>query len=241
MWELQFLLQTFPQGCFVCREADRSVAFITSVSYGNSGWIGNLLVHPEFRKRGLGRGLMERAVAELLHIGVQTIWLTASAEGAGLYQKLGFAAIDQVKRWTGKGQLGEVLKPVPFDMESVREFDRAGWGDWRKSLLKVTCGRGRLYGSWGGFLCCQQWEDGMQIGPWGCLLESPAGQLLDQALAGAGGRVFLDIPAGNSAAATLLKNKGFAVKGSSLLMYLGIEPRYQPENIYALASMGSMG
>lgn len=240
-WEFEFLLRSFPQGCFVHREQGRSLGYITSVRYGKSGWVGNLLVHPEARKRGVGRGLMELTVSELLKDGVETVWLTASAEGAGLYRKLGFVQIDSINRWTGEGGASEPLKTVPLEMESVREVDRAGWGERRDALLHATCGRGRLYSSSGGFLNCQAWEDGTQIGPWGCLIGAQAGQLLDQALSGAGNRVFLDVPAWNHAAAALLLKKGFEVKGSSTLMYLGAEPLYQPKNVFALASMGSMG
>jgi ribosomal protein S18 acetylase RimI-like enzyme len=240
-WEFEFLLRSFPQGCFVWREKGRTLGYITSVKYGKSGWIGNLLVHPDARKRGLGRGLMESTISELLKSGVETVWLTASAQGAGLYQKLGFFTIDSVNRWTGKGEAGSGVQPVPLDLESIQAVDRVGWGERRDSLLRLTCDRGRLYGSSGGFLCCQAWEDGTQIGPWGCLIGAQAEQLLEQALSGAGRRVFLDVPAGNHAAAALLNRHGFAIKGSSLLMYLGAEPLYQPSKVFALASMGSMG
>ena len=184
---------------------------------------------------------MESAVSALLTAGVKTVWLTASEKGAGLYRRLGFTQIDTINRWSGQGSLNRSLKPAPLEIESVRAVDRVGWGDWREALLKATCGRGRLYTSSGGFLCCQQWEFGTQIGPWGCLIGKQAGQLLDQALAAGDERLFLDVPAGNFAAGTLLAMRGFAVTGSNLLMYLGDDPPYRPGNIYALASMGSMG
>ena len=240
-WEFEFLLRSFPEGCFALRENGTTIAYVTSVKYGRSGWIGNLLVHPEERRRGIGRELMELTVSTLLKSGVETVWLTASAKGAGLYQKLGFVPIDHVHRWLGKGETGQGAKAVPLEIESVREMDRAGWGERRDALLQTTCGRGRLHASSGGFVCCQPWEEGVQIGPWGCLIGSQAGELLDQALAGAGQRVFLDVPAGNRQAAALLEERGFAVAGTNTLMYLGGEPSYQPGKVFALASMGSMG
>jgi ribosomal protein S18 acetylase RimI-like enzyme len=240
-WEFEFLLQNFPQGCLTFRSEGRTMGYVTSVSYGKSGWIGNLLVSPEARKKGIGRELMERAVFELFNSGVETVWLTASPSGARLYRQLGFVAIDHVERWTGRGRLNGKTKPAPLDFHSIRVVDQAGWGDRRDALLQVTCGRGHLYDSSGGFLCCQQWDDGMQIGPWGCLIGPQAAQLLDWALSGAGEKVFLDVPAGNRAAAGLLLERGFTVKGSNRLMYLGEQPLYRPADIYALASMGSMG
>jgi GNAT superfamily N-acetyltransferase len=240
-WEMEFLLQSFPQGCFVWREAAISQGYLTSIRYGRSGWIGNLLVHPEGRRHGIGRGLMERAISELLKNGAETIWLTASAEGAGLYQKLGFVPIDSINRWCGKAALNRDLKPQPLDLDFVRSVDRVGWGDRRETLLRETCSRGTLHTSSGGFICSQKLAGGTHLGPWGCLIGAQAGQLLDRVLAPGDEDFFLDVPAGNFAAAELLSQRGFGVRGSNLLMYLGDRPLYQPGNIYALASMGSMG
>ena len=241
LWELDFLLRCFPQGSFVWRDAGEALGHVTSIRYGKSGWIGNLLVHPGARRHGIGRGLVERAISTLLKNGVETVWLTASQDGAGLYQKLGFAPIDSINRWTGKAALNQDLKPAALDIESVRAVDRVGWGDRREQLLQETCGRGRLHTSSGGFICCQHWSSGIQIGPWGCLIGTQAGQLLDQVLAKGRDDIFLDVPAGNFSAGSLLSQRGFSIKGSTLLMYLGDRPLYQPGTIYALASMGSMG
>lgn len=240
-WELSFLLRVFPRGCFVWRDLGGSRGYITSIRYGKSGWIGNLLVQENARRRGIGRQLMEAAIASLLRNGVETVWLTASEEGAGLYRKLGFFPSDTVCRWTGKGTRRHRMQQNSLDMELVSAVDRAGWGDRRDALLGATLGRSRFYSSSGGFVCCQQWDDGVQIGPWGCLIPNQAAQLLDGALAGAGRQVFLDVPMGNHLATALLKERGFMVKGSNLLMYLGAEPMYRPHNVFALASMGSMG
>jgi ribosomal protein S18 acetylase RimI-like enzyme len=240
-WELDFLLRGFPQGCFVWRKEGGARGYLTSIRYGRSGWIGNLLVHPEARRHGIGRGLMERAVSALLKSGVETVWLTASEEGAGLYRKLGFAPIDSINRWVGKGALRREPNRDPLDIESIRAIDRVGWGDRRETLLLETCGRGQVHTTSGGFICGQEWGIGTQIGPWGCLIGAQAGQLLDRVLAEGEDHVFLDVPAGNFAATELMRQRGYTIKGSTLLMYLGDQPLYQPGTIYALASMGSMG
>ena len=241
-WELQFLLQNFPKGCLVWREGGCAVGYITSVKHGNSGWIGNLLVKSEARGRGIGRKLMEGALDALLKGGAVTIWLTASVKGEGLYRKLGFVPIDSVNRWVGEGRFNPVLIGADLHyQEVVRQVDMAGWGDRRDALLDTTCDRGRVFCGNCSFLCCQPWEDGTQLGPWGSLFESQAEPLLDLALSSVSGRVFLDVPAGNVVAAALLTRRGFSLRGSNTLMYLGAEPRFEPKKVFALASMGSMG
>ena len=51
--EFEFLLRSFPQGCFTYREGEDTLGYVTSVSYGRSGWIGNLMVCPEVRQHGM--------------------------------------------------------------------------------------------------------------------------------------------------------------------------------------------
>ncbi|GFO53705.1 N-acetyltransferase [Geomonas sp. Red276] len=240
-WEFEFLLEQFPAGCYVRREAGNALGYVTSVRYGDSGWIGNLLVLPEARRRGIGKALMELAIEALQENGTKTIWLTASEKGASIYKRLGFVTVDRVQRWVGSGRPGSAASAEAPDLDLVVEMDREGWGDRRASLLRTTCGRGKVFSNSGGFVCCQSWKSGMQLGPWGGVVGAEAEELLDTALAGAGERVFLDVPAGNRLAGALLAQRGFEVCGDNLLMYRGIEPGYRPQHVFSLASMGSMG
>uniref|UniRef100_C6E991 GCN5-related N-acetyltransferase n=1 Tax=Geobacter sp. (strain M21) TaxID=443144 RepID=C6E991_GEOSM len=241
-WEFQFLLRSFPKGCLAWREEGKTIGYITSLRHENSGWIGNLLVTSDARRRGIGAKLMEGALDALLSARVATVWLTASAKGVGLYRKLGFLPIDSINRWkgTGRNESG-AERLVHQDLQTMREVDRAGWGDRRDGLLDVTIGRGWSYCGEHSFLCCQPWEEGTQIGPWGALMETQAELLLERALDRMAGPVFLDVPAGNLAAAAMLTKRKFSIAGSNTLMYLGAQPSYDNKRIFALASMGSMG
>lgn len=239
-WEFSFLLQQFPQGCLVLRKEEKAIAYITSIAYGKSGWIGNLVVRPETRRKGMGRAMMQGALSALLHSGVETIWLTASEQGAGLYRKFGFNEIDRINRWTGRAG----LSPGPLqaiDEEPLLAVDQAGWGERREQLLKAVLNRGTLYSVPGGFLCCQKWKDAIQLGPWGCQSRIEARELLNDALCEGYQKVFLDVPEANLAAGSLLVQRGLTLAGSSLLMYYGRPPAYRPEKIFALATMGSSG
>lgn len=241
-WELKFLLQTFPQGCLVKRDGNEAVGYVTSMRHAESGWIGNLLVAPQHRRRGIGMELMRGAIDALLCAGVRTVWLTASAKGVDLYRKLGFVTIDSINRWVGEGSMiGTRFSATPIDRNVIGKVDACGWGDRREALLQVTSRRGRVFCGESSFLCTQHWEGGMQVGPWGALSNEQAAALFELALCSTAEPVFLDVPAGNVAAASLLARKGFSIRGNNLLMYLGAAPAYHPQNIYALASMGSMG
>ncbi|TSK07994.1 MAG: GNAT family N-acetyltransferase [Geobacter sp.] len=241
-WELKFLLQSFPQGCLVKRDGSEVLGYVTSLRHAESAWIGNLLVAPQHRRRGIGVELMHGAIDALLHAGVKTVWLTASAKGVDLYRKLGFVTIDSINRWVGEG--GVVRTPfsaAPIDRRVIGKVDAYGWGDRREALLQVTSSRGRVFCGDSSFLCTQHWEGGMQVGPWGALGDEQAAALFELALCSTAEPIFLDVPAGNVAAASLLARKGFSIRGNNALMYLGAVPAYHPQGVYALASMGSMG
>lgn len=241
-WEFQFLLEHFPQGCFVARRDGRTAGFVTSVRYGASGWIGNLLVQEEHRGHGLGRSLMEQALAALDDARVATIWLTASEAGRPLYEKLGFIAIDWIIRWRcTSGAMYRKLEQV-YDQAAIEDTDRLGWGDRRSTIIGRIAELGTVLEEAGGFCMVQATGDGFQLGPWGCRGEDAAEKLMHRVMAAAGpGPVFLDVPESNGHAAAMLQARGFASCGMTVLMYRGAPPEYNARHIYALASMGSMG
>lgn len=242
-WEFSFLLRHFPQGCFVVRGEGGPVAFVTSIKYGTSGWLGNLIVAPELRGKGCGSALLESALGALIHAGTRTVWLTASAAGRPIYERLGFFTIDVIERWRGTGVTTKGLGPTSIAPDLLLRLDAAGWGDNREAILAELVARGTVFAAPDGFLISHTSELGIQLGSWVAHGDKTAGWLLDQALAAAGkeNEVFLDAPARNRTAARLLGARGFAVAGSNLLMFLGEQPDYNADRIYALASMGSMG
>lgn len=241
-WEFDFLLRSFPQGCLAAREAELPVGYVTAIKYGESGWVGNLLVRKECRGKGVGTALMKQALAALSEAGAGTAWLTASGEGKPIYESLGFTAVDVVNRWVGEGIGGKVPIREAVSRAELLAIDQAGWGDRRDALIDVVSGRGQVWGSRDAFLVSQPCADGIQLGPWGGT-DRGALLLLDDALVGAGRgtRVFLDAPIRNTGQTSLLLGMGFSIRGSTLLMCSGEASAYAPELVFALASMGSMG
>lgn len=242
-WELAFLLGNFPRGCLAVEEDGHPVAFVTAVRYGTSGWIGNLIVAKEARGQGCGTLLMKRATDELLAAGVKTAWLTASAQGRSLYEKMGFRGIDEVVRWSGVATGGVEWHGDPVDPEHLVPLDRAGWGDDRLAILAAAAGRGMVLREAAGFLAAQPCGSGFQVGPWAAGDRGAASVLLERVRPRLpqGARVLLDVPVRNGAAASILGAAGFTDCGRTVLMCAGDSPAYAPEKIFALATMGSAG
>jgi len=240
--EIEFLLAACPEGCLVTLDNDRPAGFITTIRYAKSAWIGNLLVLPECRRLGMGRALMQQVLDQLDSAGCETIWLTASADGAHLYRTLGFRQIDRVQRWRGSGSApGRGMNS--FYSAAVATVDYMGWGDNRRLIFEALPENCCCVTAHDGFMVCTPGGDGLHIGPWGAVSREAAAAVLGAALPGegAGGEIFLDSPEKNHGAAELLSSRGFSVAGSTLLMCRGRAPEYRPEYIYSLASMGSYG
>ena len=57
---------------------------------GKVGYIMNLVTLPAWRRRGIARALLEHVIGQLRTEGVPVASLHASADGRGLYERLGF-------------------------------------------------------------------------------------------------------------------------------------------------------
>ena len=98
---LQFLLTDGALG-FVCVEDGRAVAYGGMVIAPFEGQVTNVAVRSDYRRRGLGRRLVEAMVAEARRLGLEQIALEVrvSNEAAiGLYEGLGFVRAGVRKRF----------------------------------------------------------------------------------------------------------------------------------------------
>jgi GNAT superfamily N-acetyltransferase len=106
-----FLRDAMPRGRYrgwLAETADDKVvagAGVTIVDWPGSpadpapfrAWVQNVYTEPEFRRRGLARLLMERAVAWCRAEGMANISLHASEFGRPLYESLGFLPTNEMR------------------------------------------------------------------------------------------------------------------------------------------------
>jgi mycothiol synthase len=68
------------------------------------GWIGSLGVRRQWRRRGLGEGLLRTALHDLHARGLRRVGLGVDAENAtgavGLYRRVGMKVMRQANNWT---------------------------------------------------------------------------------------------------------------------------------------------
>ncbi len=79
-------------------ENDNLAATIAVACYRKQiGWIGMLIVNPEYRRRGIGTKLMSHAMAALEQCGI--IGLDATPMGKPVYERLGFVYRSELHRY----------------------------------------------------------------------------------------------------------------------------------------------
>ena len=115
---------------------------MTTVNYQNRfGWVGMVLVDPDFRGEGIGTQLLKLSF-EILQ-DIPAIRLDATPQGRPVYEKLGFAAEYELSRVQidvveGPGSnLPPGCRPMTLlDLETVLELDRVVFGADRSPLLR---------------------------------------------------------------------------------------------------------
>src|SRR5215210_5373229 len=96
------LLAWSPEGCRVAEQDGHIVGTTAVTTYGRRiAWVGMVLVDEAQQRQGIGRALLEHAIAYLDWLGVRTIALDSTPEGQPLYARLGFVDAFELARWRG--------------------------------------------------------------------------------------------------------------------------------------------
>ena len=142
VWRFNPAMAKFSPG-FVWEENGRIVGNVTLLPTKSSQryLVANVGVHPDFRRRGIGRLLMESVEAEVRHRGGHEILLQVVKQNAAaidLYNALGYRTLGSMTLWeSSNSRLREIpvesayAPPPIFPLEGKR---------WREAYrLETTC------------------------------------------------------------------------------------------------------
>jgi GNAT superfamily N-acetyltransferase len=138
-WER--FLATERDGCFLAECNGVPAGTATTTIYGPElGWIGMVLVHPDFRRRGIGSALLQHSISYLRGCGVRCIKLDATPAGKMVYDRLGFRIEWTLNRWVGRPATEKPPLPAPrpwqaADAALVDSLDANAFGVSRRALL----------------------------------------------------------------------------------------------------------
>ena len=142
--DIKRILQLNPNGNFGAYDGDRMTGTITTVVYGKElGWIGMMIVDPEYRRRGVATRLMNTALTFLHTHGIHTVKLDATPEGLPFYESMGFVSESTIERWEylPSGDFESQVKPLEKSfLPAVIELDTKAFGTDRSVLLHALLG-----------------------------------------------------------------------------------------------------
>ena len=241
------LLSFEPQGCFVAVEAGRVIGTLTTTTYGRElAWIGMMLVHPDYRRQGIGTRLMRTALEYLRDI--PCIRLDATPAGQPVYEKLGF-----VSEWTLTRHQAVVVSSTKVagarellenDWPAVEKLDAAAFGVARGGVLRSLAETSRATlvcppdGPLLGYGMLRRGSSCDYLGP---LVSAKPGRsfiaMVSTLLGKTEGRpVFWDVLCRNLLAASLARKIGFTPVRALTRMRLGPDTiKSDPRALWAIA------
>ncbi|MCL6449794.1 MAG: GNAT family N-acetyltransferase [Acetobacteraceae bacterium] len=244
-------LDLSPEGCFVLEGEGGPVGLITTVSYGEVAWLGNLILEPPLRGRGLGHRLLTHALEWLEAQGIRSVYLESVPEAQGLYLRAGFSPYHRVVKFEGKAPGGGEPLPSPgqvgpAEQERVLEMDRAGWKVDRGRVLALMLRAASLFFEPGAFLMASRvGADRWRLGPWGSAQpgEAAAVSVLERCLGALapGAEVVAEAPGLNGPALKALRAVGLRPVRENIIMRRGPGAGEDLSLVWALASAGDLG
>ena len=152
----------------VALEGDRVVGTAMATDFGDWAAVNMIIADEALRGRGLGRKLMEAAMAT---VGDRPLYLTATVEGQPLYRKLGFVPVGTLQQYQG------VMTAVPpvgvpgfrlagaGDLPTLAAMDRDAMGADRTTALKGLLETGRILLGDRGYAVIRPFGRGKVVGP----------------------------------------------------------------------------
>jgi len=243
----QRLIDLEPDGVFIAEEDGILCGTASAVSYGlDMAWIGMILVHPEFRGRGIAAQLMTTCISYLKQKQIRSIKLDATDMGRPVYLKLGFKDEEPIIRYVNdnpeiasrpSGHITEVL-----NWSEIASLDNTAFGADRIALLKNLSVNGTAvqYSKSGtsdfGFGFARAGFQANFIGPIVATSASAAREIMQSLLTRLSGKpVMMDMLPSNTQAGELAASCGFKFSRVLTRMYLGTTQKGKPGFVFSAA------
>lgn len=226
-----------PGGCFIAEWNGAPAGAATTTVYGPQlAWIGMVLVHPEFRRRGLGRALLEHCITSLQERRIACIKLDATPLGKTLYDRLGFQDEWTLTRWSATGiqvparEMDPGVRPWrEEDAGLIDSLDAAAFGVSRQRLLRMlvaqSCDALALEsppGKMAAYGLLRPGARALYLGPAVAASPAEALRLLPALLARRPGQtIYWDIPDQQTALIEWARQRGFTPQRPLIRMFLG--------------------
>lgn len=238
-----------PKGSYIGEVNGEPVGMVCTVSYGEFGFIGNLIVIPTYRGQNFGRALMEFAMKYLQDNGAKSLFLDGVPRAVSLYEQLGFRKISKSLRLEAvvHGRNTEHTRNmVETDIGKIAAFDSQYFGGQRDGFLRM---RFSAYPEFArviekrekiqGFIMGSRSGSSVRIGPWVVNTQEGYAEQLLLEFAGMmeGTTLRIGVLENNVQALKLLCRCGFKERSHSWRMLFGEDTEATlSDHLYAICS-----
>jgi GNAT superfamily N-acetyltransferase len=254
-WALRAVLDPPHARCLVAVDGANHVLGVGSgISYGAFGVVGNMIVDPSHRRRGIGAAILEGVIAFLDERGCTRLELSATDAGRPLYEKHGFtlagpgvsAVVPRRARVDDNGA-AELTTAEPTSLAELAAYDAPRFGGDRGPLIAsmlADTARPLVVARSEGAVTGWAWirPDADRVGPVVADTPDVAAALVDDALRRlpTARTVRLNFPAANRAGAARLQRMGAETEPWSGRMARGAQVPRREDMIYGNA-VGALG
>ncbi len=248
--DLQNILELEPDGCYVAFDGDERIGMLTTINYGRTAWIGNVVTRSDRRGQGIASRVVLHAVEYLRSREVHNMGLFSYTDSIEFYKRIGFKESFRVS-WLS-GTLNRIksmgsTKTGVTDLQAISEFDRRFFPGERNRLLGLMhvtspdhfyhVRKDDILGYVTGFCSPKACE----IGPWVCNPDHPevAEDLLIDCLSSLDGEeTSVGIPNDNEIAMSLARDAGFDKDFEVAAMFFETDENQM--NLEAIFGVGSL-
>jgi len=225
----------------IVAEVDNKLAgFAQGILNGKTGWLGNIIVLPEYRRQGIGYELTIHLVEYFKGKGCKTQLLIASEMGKNIYKKLGFNESSSYyflrdgSNFQFYKRNNKIRKIVRSDFSLIKKLDEEITSEERYDFIKRFFNTG----------CVYKEEGSNEIE--GFFLPNLGGGLINAKSSEAGLELLkfklslqktkAVIPSENKIALDFLEKEGYNIYLKVPRMVLGNELNWKPECIFNRAT-----
>jgi len=230
------LVRIQPDGCFGIETDGRLVATTTVVCYERDlAWIGMVLTHRDYQRRGYARELLKCALEYTDFRGVRSVKLDATDAGKPLYATLGFVDEHPVERWRRERQaLGASTAAEEGPVELA--LDRRAFGADRSRLLLALAQEQPAHALGPGYVLQRPGRIARYLGPCVAQTAAVARALISAALAVEPLEPwFWDLLPTNAAAMEIAQDLGFTPARKLVRMFRGERTRGDDTLVFGCA------
>lgn len=130
---------------------NKMVGIGTAIVYGETAWLAHIIVHPEYRNKGIGKRLTEALVETSFSKGSETIFLSATELGVPVYKNLGFEIETEYLIYKSEAkiepfELSEKIIPNQSNFNNqIMDLDYKISGEDRQVLLEPNLSGAYIY------------------------------------------------------------------------------------------------